>query len=756
MSTRFPTKEEILDWIRENPGAAGKRDIARAFGLKGPARVELKRMLKDMTAEGLIEKHPRRTFAEPGRLPPVAVLIAEGPDVDGDVFAVPQGWEGAEAPPRILFVPKKGDPAIGAGDRILCRLTHVHADGHSYEGRLIRRIGGGPHRVLGIFRKGADHARVVPVSKGDLKEWMIPRGAENGAQDGELVRAEALDGPRRAHLGLPRAKVVARLGDPSAARSVSLIAIEEHGIPTVFPEDAEAEAAAAAPVGLDGREDLRALPLVTIDPSDARDHDDAVCAAPDDDPANEGGHVVWVAIADVAHYVRPGSALDREARRRGNSTYFPDRVSPMLPESLSGDLCSLHEGADRPCIAVRMVLGPDGAKRGHRFVRGLMRSPASLSYEQAQAAEDGRPDAATAPHVPAIRALFAAYRAAAKARDRRAPLALDLPERRVVLDEAGEVASIAFRERLDAHRLIEEFMILANVCAAETLEDKRRPLIYRVHEEPGPEKLDALREQAEACGLTMAKGRVIRTADFNRLLDQAAGSDFAELINLSVLRAQTQAYYAPENLGHFGLNLRRYAHFTSPIRRYADLTVHRALISAHGWGPDPRRDGQSPEEQAGLKETAEHISFTERRSMTAERDTVDRYLAAFLKDRVGDEFQGRVSGIARFGLFVKLDETAADGLVPISSLGREYFHFDPDSQTLTGEKSRRVIGLGQRATVRLAEAVPVTGGLLFELLSVDGSTLPTPPRGGRGKAPRRKLGQERIRAATATRKGRRG
>jgi ribonuclease R len=531
---------------------------------------------------------------------------------------------------------------------------------------------------------------------------------------------------------------------------VSLIAIHQHGIPDEFPDAVLDEADAMKPAGLKGREDLRELPLVTIDPADARDHDDAVHAAPDADPKNPGGFVVWVAIADVAHYVRPGSALDREARKRGNSTYFPDRVVPMLPERLSGDLCSLHEGVPRAVIAVRMQLSADGEKIGHRFVRGLMRSAASLTYEQVQAAQDGRPDDRTAPLMEEVIApLFAAYAAASAARHRRQPLDLDLPERRIELGEDGRVTSVAFRERLDAHRLIEEFMILANVAAAETLFEKRHPLLYRVHEEPSAEKLDALREVAQASGFTLAKGQVLQTRHLNRLLSQAEGTEFDELMNMTTLRSMTQAYYHPENFGHFGLALRSYAHFTSPIRRYADLIVHRALIAGHGWG----KDGLSDWDIEQLEDTAKLISDTERRSMAAERDTTDRYLAAYLSDRVGAELAGRISGVQRFGVFVKLDETGADGLIPVRALGREYFHFDPDAQTLMGSETGLTLGLGQRVSVRLAEAVPATGGVVLELLGVEGTEIARGPRPAsrRGAGPR-KPAKSKAKAAKIKRK----
>jgi ribonuclease R len=741
----LPTKADVLKWITDHPNKTSKRDIGKAFGIKGADRIELKRILKELTNEGHLSKK-RKIYDAAGTLPPVSVLRVLAPDKDGDLWATPAIWENTDPAPKIQYIPAKDDPALKEGDRILSRLSKSAQEDVDYDARLIRRIGTGPEKIIGLFRLSSEGGRIVPVDKKASLEWQVSKEDNLNAKDGELVEAEQIG--TKARMGLPKAKITERLGNPMAPKSVSLIAIHQHGIPDNFPDEVIVEANAAEPVELGQRKDLRDLPLFTIDPSDARDHDDAICATPDDDPKNEGGHIVWVAIADVAHYVTSGSELDREARKRGNSSYFPDRVVPMLPDALSGDLCSLHEGVDRACMAVRIILNSKGKKLNHEFFRGIMRSPASLSYEQAQAAHQGSYDEATRPLAEPIEDLFAAYASASKERNARQPLHLDLPERQIVLSDEGVVTSVAFKERFDAHKLVEEFMVTANVCAAETLEAKKQKLLYRVHEEPSPEKLDILREVADAAGFQLPKGQVLRTQDLNKLLDAAKGSEDAEVINMTVLRSMKQAYYSPDNMGHFGLNLPRYGHFTAPSRRYADVIVHRALIAAHGWGDD----GLTADDVENLTQTGEWISETERRSMLAERDTTDRYLAAFLSERVGAEFEGRVSGIAKFGLFVKLLETGADGIIPLSQLGREYWRYIERDGTLKGEDSGRVIAVGMPCKVSLVDATAVTGGLTLEMLELDGKPMPkgsSNRRGSKGrgfskpKSKKRKLKRKR-------------
>jgi ribonuclease R len=669
----------------------------------------------------------RRKLMRPGVLPPVTVLEITGRDADGEFLARPAAWDEEHgAPPRILMVESKREagPVAGIGDRVLARITALSADaGYPYQARTIKRLARAARSSLGIFRALPGGTGVIdPVDRKQLKEWPVGRGGTADAQSGELVRFELTRGSR---MGMQTTRVTERLGNPQAQQMISLIAVHAHGIPDSFPEAVLAEAEAAKEPDLKRREDLTHLPLVTIDPSDARDHDDAVWAEADPNPANRGGWVVIVAIADVASYVRPGGALDKEARKRGNSVYFPDRVVPMLPERISNDLCSLIENEKRACVAVHMTFDKDGRKLNHRFFRALMRSAASLTYEQAQAAIDARLDEVTGPLLDTVlRPLWGAYASIVQARTERGPLDLDLPERRILLDEEGRVRAVVSPPRLDAHRLIEEFMIAANVAAAETLEAKRMPLIYRVHDSPSKEKLASLAEFLSTIGIKLPKSGTLKPAMFNRILAETRATSSAELVGEVILRSQAQAEYNQGNFGHFGLNLRRYAHFTSPIRRYADLIVHRALVRALGMGPD----GLTDAEMAELEEIAQSISDTERRAMSAERETADRLIAAYLADRIGAKFQARVSGLVRTGLFVRLIETGADGFVPASSIGHEYFYHDEARQALVGEDTGLAYRLGDPVEVRLVEAIPTAGALRFEMLS-EGRSIGTRPKG---------------------------
>jgi len=751
----LPSRQDILDFLATANSKTGKREIARAFGVKGADRAALKDLLREMADDGLIAGS-RRKLTRPGTLPPVTVIEIAGRDADGEFVARPVTWNEEQGPaPRILMVESKREagPVAGVGDRVLARITPLRADAdYPYQARTIRRLPRTAQNLLGIFRALPGGSGVIdPIDRKQLKEWPVPRGALGGAEDGELVRFEIARGSR---MGVQGARVVERLGNPEAQQMTSLIAIHAHGIPDQFPEAALAEAASVKAPDLKRREDLRHLPLVTIDPEDARDHDDAVWAEADPNPANRGGWVVIVAIADVAAYVRPESALDKEARKRGNSVYFPDRVVPMLPERISNDLCSLVADEPRPCLAVRMVFDKDGKKLNRRFFRALMRSAASLTYEQAQAAIDGRLDETTAPLLDTVlRPLWGAYASLMLARTERGPLELDLPERKILLDDKGKVRGVASPPRLDAHRLIEEFMIAANVAAAETLEAKRSPLIYRVHDSSSKEKLTSLREFLATIGINLPKAGTLKPALFNRVLADTRATPVAELVGEVILRSQAQAEYAVGNFGHFGLNLRRYAHFTSPIRRYADLIVHRALVRALGMG----NDGLTESEIGELDQIAGQISETERRAMAAERETADRLIAAYLADRIGATFHARISGLVRTGLFVRLIETGADGFVPASSIGQEYFVHDEVRHALVGEDTGLAYRLGDPVEVRLVEAIPTAGALRFEMLS-EGRAIGPRPKGAskpsdRGK-PRRYKGKPRRQGRGAPRKRR--
>ncbi|RDE05262.1 ribonuclease R family protein [Sphingomonas aracearum] len=731
----FPTREQVLDFISSSTSPAGKREIAKAFGLHGAEKIALKALLKDMADEGLIDSAPGRAFHKMGGVPKVTVLRVVDVDDGGQAFAVPDVWH-ADTPPPQLRVREKGSGALGVGDRILARTEEA---GRGWIAHPMKKLGRGEEQILGVLRGEGDRLWLQGVEKKERREF--PVSDAGGAQVGDLVMAEKAGRPPRI-----TARVVQVLGDPFAPRSFSLIAIHKLGIPDVFSGEVldEARKVSAQPLG-EGREDLRHLPIVAIDPADARDHDDAVWAAPDDDPANAGGWKAIVAIADVSFYVRPGSALDREARKRGNSVYFPDRVVPMLPEELSADMCSLKEGVDRAALACHLQVTPSGTLKSWRFTRAVVKLAANIAYEDAQAAynlqssrESGSPELHEAtPDAldPRLRGgtlaealvhLWDCWGALFKAREKREPLDLDLPERRVVLDEKGRILSVAPRERLDSMRLIEDYMIAANVAAAKALEAKKAPVMYRDHEPPSREKLVALKDYLATFGVEFALGQVVKPATFNRVLDRIGDADHRPQVMEQVLRTQTQAYYGPENHGHFGLSLGSYAHFTSPIRRYADLIVHRSLVAAYHLGPGGLTEGEAE----GMTRIGESISMLERRAMEAERDTIDRYVAAYLSEKVGEMVEVRITGVQNFGFFATVEGIGGDGLMPVRDIGGEYFRYDEAAQKLVGEDTGAEYASGQRLQLRLAEANPVSGALRFEM--PEGRNAP-PPRTHKGK-----------------------
>ncbi len=714
----LPSEAAILEFVAAAPGKVGKREIARAFNIRGDQRAALKELLKQMAAGGKLDRRSRR-LERPGALPPVAVIEVTGTDSDGELIAEPVEWDSANGrPPRILLASRRAQGTRSElqppakGDRLLAKISPGRDQDYPYAAAIIRKLSSRTNRIIGVFRTAkADGFRIVPADKKARAELRVRPGDDHGAQPGELVEAELVQDRGR---GLLSARVRKRLGAADDQRNISLIAIHQHAIPDQFPPAVLAEASQLRPASRSGRRDLTRLALVTIDPPDARDHDDAVYAEPDDDPANRGGFRITVAIADVAAYVHPGTGLDREARIRGNSVYFPDRVVPMLPERISNDLCSLREGEERPAFACFMVFDATGNKRQHRFERVVMRSAAKLSYEEAQAAIDGRPGDRTKPLLePVLQPLWAAYAALEAARRRRAPLELDVPERRLILDAHGLIERVVTPERLASHRLVEEFMIAANVAAAETLTQHKTPLVFRVHEPPSQEKVRALADFLVTIGIDLPKGQVMKPQHFNRILERVAGTEEQHIVNEVVLRTQAQAIYSPDNLGHFGLNLRRYAHFTSPIRRYADLIVHRGLISALAQG----EDGLSPQDIERIGETADIISAAERRAMAAERDTVDRMIAKHLAAEVGAVFAAKISGVTRAGLFVSLNDSGADGFVPMSSLDTDYFRHEESLRALVGARTGETFRLGDSVEVRLVEATPVAGGLRFAMVS---------------------------------------
>jgi len=708
-----PSVDDILTFIRENPDQATKREIARAFNIKGEGRIWLKNQLRRLADEGKIDKTAKR-HKQSDILPPVTLLDIFGRDGDGDLLARPVKASAAQAPLVTIRASRhKAGPVVGVGDRVLAKifLSKPSKGAISYHARIIRKIDKLPQTALGVLRRSATGQwRLQPVMR-KSHELVIDANSLKDAKEGDLVEVD-VDQAQGSRLGSGRLRQI--VGQATSEKSLSLIALYAHSIPHIFPDKVLKEADDAQLITGAGREDWREIDFVTIDPADAKDHDDAVFAQADDDPDNVGGHIVMVAIADVSAYVTSDSEMDREALRRGNSVYFPDRVVPMLPERISNDLCSLRENEDRPALGVRLIFDRRGHKRAHSFHRVMMRSRARLDYDQVQKAIDGLCDDKTSPLLENIlQPLFAAYSALKKARKKRMPLDLDVPERKILLDEAGQIKDVITPPRLDAHRLIEEMMIAANVAAAQSLAQAAQPLIYRIHDQPPLARWEVLHAFLRSIGLPLARSGDLTAASLNGLLAQVAGTQNQDLVNQMVLRSQAQAEYNPKNIGHFGLALQHYTHFTSPIRRYADLIIHRALIKALKLG----HDGLNAAQEARLDEIASTISSAERRAAAAERETIDRLIAHHLKSQMGAQFAARISGVTKSGLFVTLDKLGADGFIPVATLAADYYHFDETNHALIGQRSRRGYQLADRVEVRLVEALPLAGALRFEMLS---------------------------------------
>jgi ribonuclease R len=737
----LPSRKQILDFIASSDQPADKREIARAFGLRGNDKIALKKLLNDMGDEGLIETSRGRAFHQVGGIPKVTVLKVVEADEDGNIWARPEHWEADTPPPKLRVIERERRGALGIGDRVLAR-TEERGKGHV--AHPLKKLAKTQELVLGVLRKEGTRFWLTPVEKKERRELAVSDVKDGEA--GDLVLCEVSGrGPR------VTAKVDAVLGDPFAPKSFSLIAIHKYELPHEFSDAVVSEARRMAKQPLGEREDLTHLPIVAIDPADARDHDDAIWAEAD----GEGGWNAIVAIADVSFYVRPDSALDKAARARGNSVYFPDRVVPMLPEELSADICSLKEGQVRAAMACHLKVAKDGAITSFRFSRAKICVAANIAYEDAQAAIDAANEERVEVSSPvcfmpevegpvsrelvekALKPLWGCWRALLAARENRQPLELDLPERQVVLDEKGRITSVATRERLDAHRLVEDFMIAANVAAARALEAKKAPVMYRIHEPPGREKLEALKDYLDTFDIPFTLGQVIKPETFNRIIERVGEADFKPEIMEQLLRTQMQARYVPERLGHFGLALATYAHFTSPIRRYADLLVHRALVSAYRLG----EGGLPPEDAAKFEDIGEHISRLERRAMEAERETVDRYVAAYLADQIGQVVLCRITGVQPFGFFATVVEFGGDGIVPVSTIGREYFRYDEKAQQLVGEETGTTYRLGQKLKLTIVESNPVTGGLRFAVPDEDGEDRPAIERRDRVRRPQQRRGR---------------
>jgi ribonuclease R len=701
----FPSAIELVEYITSQGGFVMRRDIARAFRIKGADRRHLKELLKELELKGQLERKGKSYKSK--SIDNLVVVEFVGEDPEGDLIAVPIHDAQEDYYKSIILDLSHFKPAhFGVGDKLVVRVSQAD-EGH-YVGKVIRKLEVEGKTLVGVIEQmNRDRWVIRPVNRRDRNVYMADISEIPSIQDGELVEAEIVhDSSSQRPTAIVREVLES---SDFMQKKLSVIAIHTYDLPYKFPDDVLKLSERCQPPDLSDRIDLRHVPLVTIDDEDARDHDDAVWAGPDANPKNPGGWHIIVAIADVSYFVKSLDAIDFEALARSNSVYFPDQVIPMLPERLSNELCSLKPNVDRPCLAVNLYINGQGELARYDFFRTMIRSHGKLTYKDVQASIEQRPnkiDESLQAHV--IPDLYRAYKVLKRAKDKRGPLDLDLPERKIVLSPEGRIESVLPRARFDSHRLIEEMMILANTAAAKLLSDKQIPTLYRVHDEPDPEKIEELRSFLKGTSVSLPKGQVMRPQNFNTILNKVADTPAAHAINELVLRSQAQAVYSPDNIGHFGLNLARYCHFTSPIRRYADLIVHRGILSL--LEKDTAHYPYNVERLVGI---GEEVSEKERRAAKAENETIDRYVAHFLEDRVGDVLEAKISGITEFAVFLTLEETGASGILPLRNLSGDYYQYDSKRHTLMGRKTKHKLTLGDRIDVRLESADLFTGGLVF-------------------------------------------
>ena len=701
-SQKMPNMQELMDYLNQQGGTVNKRHIARNFKIKGENRKELRKMIKELKSSGVIEVKEdgrKNRLRLAGKLSEYEQIEITGIDSMGDLIARPLDWRSQKEMPQIVIVKNKINPPAGVGDIVQARLKQLKK--YLYEGEIIRRITSSGNQMVGVY----ENNKVYSVDR-RLKQAFalldVPRDVHN--KDIVLVEIPSIRSRE------PIARFIQKIGSSTDPHAATLIAIYMHHLPVMFLKQTEKEVKNLTIPPLDEKRiDLRHISFVTIDGADAKDFDDAVWAEPDESAENKGGYHVMIGIADVSWYVRPETALDMDAKLRGNSVYFPDRVIPMLPFEVSNGVCSLRPNEDRAALVCEVFLDKNGVKKQHRFLRALIRSSRRLTYtEVEEAIQNKTPIVGLEDEIKSLKNVYDVLR---KQRKKRGVIEIDVPEQQVELDSKGNILSIHPREMLSSMHLIEELMILANVAAAETLEEKKMPVMYRVHDRPSAEKLKTLNNFLQS--IKVIKKPLSENAlphDFNDVLIRTKTSDKSFAINEFVLRSQSQACYSPENIGHFGLSLLRYAHFTSPIRRYADLMVHRALVDALKLG----EGGLSKESVVDFESVARHISQTERQAAAAEQDSIDRYIAAYLKNKENKTFKVRISSITSFGIFVRLESFGADGFIPMRYLGGDFYDYDERTQTLIGRATGRKFQVGEKLQAVLKEVSPLTGGLLFK------------------------------------------